>query len=209
MRRQKEESCGLVHSVSLSLAHAATSRSTNRCRDAAGVFAHAHGTVYMPLIKNGSQRERFFTLFTLVVNMYQPFPVKSSFATVVVSKVERAGMPPWPNLHCFVFHLSWRGVGDRTRGGYGHGRMANGEAGSGPFWGKPEWCGEDGYYKMLASSFAKLLASGMSGAIHYFAYLQLRLRENENQECKAGVTEQECVIDCASYKIMLLANPFR
>lgn len=38
--------------------------------------------------------------------------------------------------------------------------MANGEAGSGPFWGKPEWRGEDGYYKMLASSFADLLASG-------------------------------------------------
>ncbi|CAB1103506.1 unnamed protein product [Ectocarpus sp. CCAP 1310/34] len=38
-------------------------------------------------------------------------------------------------------------------------RMANGEAGSGPFWGKEEWRGEEGYYKMLASSFADLLAS--------------------------------------------------
>ncbi len=38
--------------------------------------------------------------------------------------------------------------------------MANGEAGSGPFWGKPEWRGEEGYYKMLASSFGNLLASG-------------------------------------------------
>lgn len=37
--------------------------------------------------------------------------------------------------------------------------MANGEAGSGPFWGKEEWRGEEGYYKMLASSFADLLAS--------------------------------------------------
>lgn len=38
--------------------------------------------------------------------------------------------------------------------------MANGEAGSGPFWGKPEWRGEVGYYKMLATSLADLLASG-------------------------------------------------
>ena len=38
-------------------------------------------------------------------------------------------------------------------------RMANGEAGSGPFWGKPEWCGENGYYKMLTSSFKNLLVS--------------------------------------------------
>lgn len=44
--------------------------------------------------------------------------------------------------------------------------MANGEAGSGPFWGKPEWCGEDGYYKMLASSFANLLASGKRCVTH-------------------------------------------
>lgn len=39
-------------------------------------------------------------------------------------------------------------------------RMANEEAGSGPFWGKPEWRGEEGYYKMLASSFADLISSG-------------------------------------------------
>lgn len=39
-------------------------------------------------------------------------------------------------------------------------RMANGEAGSGPFWGKPEWRSEAGYYKMLASSFATLLSTG-------------------------------------------------
>ena len=38
--------------------------------------------------------------------------------------------------------------------------MANEEAGSGPFWGKPEWRGEEGYYKMLASSFADLVSSG-------------------------------------------------
>lgn len=38
--------------------------------------------------------------------------------------------------------------------------MANEEAGSGPFWGKPEWRGEEGYYKMLASSFADLISSG-------------------------------------------------
>lgn len=41
-----------------------------------------------------------------------------------------------------------------------HGRMANGEPGSGPFWGKPEYRGEEGFYKMLASSFANLLATG-------------------------------------------------
>lgn len=50
-------------------------------------------------------------------------------------------------VFCVVFCL----VGDR---------MANGEAGSGPFWGKPEWRGEEGYYKMLVSSFASLLAAG-------------------------------------------------
>ncbi|CAM9385398.1 unnamed protein product [Scytosiphon promiscuus] len=40
-------------------------------------------------------------------------------------------------------------------------RMANGEAGSGPFWGREEWRGEEGYYKMLSSSFANLLASAV------------------------------------------------
>ena len=40
--------------------------------------------------------------------------------------------------------------------------MSNEEAGSGPFWGKPEWRGEKGYYKMLASSYADLISSGKS-----------------------------------------------
>lgn len=42
--------------------------------------------------------------------------------------------------------------------------MANGETGSGPYWGKPEWAGEEGYYNMLATSFADLLASGTSSS---------------------------------------------
>lgn len=66
----------------------------------------------------------------------------------------------------FYFSSLPGGPGDRV-GGYEPCRMANGEAGSGPFWGKPEWCGEDGYYKMLASSYANLLASGKSGAIRH------------------------------------------
>lgn len=79
-------------------------------------------------------------------------------------------MPTVLNLHTnAMLHLVYSGKYDD---GGGHstilfrffltrrGRMANGDAGSGPFWGREEWCGEEGYYKMLASSFANLLASG-------------------------------------------------
>lgn len=69
---------------------------------------------------------------------------------------------PYRFMSCIRDLMAWHlrssaGVGDLRRG---HGRMANGEAGSGPFWGKPEWRGEEGYYKMLASSYGNLVASG-------------------------------------------------
>jgi hypothetical protein len=35
-------------------------------------------------------------------------------------------------------------------------RMANGEAGSGVYWGKDEWRGESGYFNMLAGGYAEL-----------------------------------------------------
>lgn len=103
--------------------------------------------------------------------------------------------PSWSNSNsvCFGFYLSGGGVpGDRTGGdGCVHGRMANGEAGSGPFWGKAEWCGEDGYYKMLASSFANLLASGKDKHISDVPYLQSNRRRNTKAGSQSSVLERD------------------
>lgn len=41
-------------------------------------------------------------------------------------------------------------------------RMANGEAAAGRFWGRPEWCGEAGYFRMLAGAYAELLRADAS-----------------------------------------------
>jgi len=73
--------------------------------------------------------------------------------------------------------------------------MANGEAGSGPFWGKPEWCGEGGYYKMLASSFGNLLASGES---------RERERNRENEESTRLLQTRKNMEVCLRAVVVLL-----
>ncbi|CAM9771735.1 unnamed protein product [Ascophyllum nodosum] len=70
-------------------------------------------------------------------------------------------------------------------------RMANGEAGSGPFWGKPEWRGEEGYYTKLAIGFATLLASAEESKKRRPLWFSLYPSE------KGDNTKREVLVDAA------------
>lgn len=69
--------------------------------------------------------------------------------------------------------------------------MANEEAGSGPFWGKPEWRGEEGYYKMLASSFADLISSG-EDANRYLRYIAYIARDASGRKTTGTIVSLNC-----------------
>ncbi|KAG5183674.1 putative phosphoacetylglucosamine mutase [Tribonema minus] len=45
-------------------------------------------------------------------------------------------------------------------------RMANAERGGGPYWGRAEWRGEGGYFKMVASAFAEVRNAGTDGELN-------------------------------------------
>eukprot|EP00904_Undaria_pinnatifida_P011484 jgi/Undpi1/7466/HiC_scaffold_22.g09939.m1 len=65
-------------------------------------------------------------------------------------------------------------------------RMSNEEAGSGPFWGKPEWRGEKGYYKMLASSYADLISSAEDSKKRKASWFR-DAAEKEKETGKGGI----------------------